>query len=61
MSKKEGRVNTVQLASLRNSSGLWGTGLVPNCLVSVPVLIKGRENVGFMYESKIKDLVGSGV
>ena len=39
VSKKEGRVNTVQLASLNNSSGLWGTGLVPNCLVSFPVLI----------------------
>ena len=39
VSKNEGRVNTARLASLNNSGGLWGIGLVPNYLVPVPVLI----------------------
>ena len=38
-----GRVNRLVLASLNNSSRLWGTAAVPSCLVPGLGLIKGRE------------------
>lgn len=36
---RQGRVTSLGLASLNDSSGLWGTAAVPRCLISGPVLI----------------------
>lgn len=35
----QGRVNSLGLASLNNSAGLWGLAAVPSCLISGPGLI----------------------
>ena len=48
---RQGRVNSLELASLNNSSELWGTGAVPSCPVPGPGLIYGRGNIGLLCES----------
>lgn len=35
---RQDRVNSLRLASLNNSSKLWGIGAVPSCVVPGPVL-----------------------
>lgn len=36
--------------SLDNSSGRWGTGAVPGCLVLGPRMIQGKGNIGLVCE-----------
>lgn len=39
---RPGRVNSLELATLTNSGGLWAVGVVSLCLVPGPGLIQGR-------------------
>lgn len=45
------RVNRLGFASLINFSRLWGTGVIPGCLVSGSGLIQDTGNIGLVYES----------
>ena len=40
---KQGRVNSLGLASLNNFGGLWTTGVVPSCLAPGPGMIQAGE------------------
>lgn len=51
------KANSLRLYNLSSSSRLWGIGLFLACLVSGSGLIQGRKHIGFMHESKIKEVI----
>lgn len=53
--ERRGRADSAGLVRLNKSSGLWGTGAVPSCLVPGPGLILGKGNAGLVCESKLKE------
>lgn len=46
----QGRVNSLGLATLNNSSGCWGRGVRSFCLVLGPEMIPGKGNIGLLCE-----------
>lgn len=40
--ERQGRVNSLGLANMNNSGGLWAIGVVPSCLVPGPRMIRAE-------------------
>lgn len=55
---RQGRRNSLGLATLNNSSRLWGIRAVLSSLEPGPGLVQGRGNTGLVCESQIKVVVG---
>lgn len=47
---KAGRINSLGLPGLNNSSSLWDTGVVSSCLLLGPGLISDRGNISSVHE-----------
>lgn len=57
---RQGRINSLGLTSLNNTSELQDTVVVFHWLVPGPAMIWGRENHGLICESKLhKEVVGA--
>lgn len=54
---RQGRVNSLGLASLNTSGGLWGTRAIPSYQVPGPRLVQGKGNIGLVCEGQIKGAI----
>lgn len=49
--ERRGSMNSLELANVKNSLGLWAVGTVSSCPVPGPGMVYGKENIGLICES----------